>query len=318
MQRRLSLIGVVVAAGLGLLWLTGQFAALQSALIEGQRQVQSALAGGVRALKGGQPGALWGLIAVSFSYGVLHAAGPGHGKLVIGGYGIARRVVFSRLAALALIASLAQAAVAVLLVYALVAALGLGRDAAQAVSDRFMAPLGLAMVAGVGLWLFWRGFRAVWRAEPAAAPQSKGGFLSATGPVYYGCTAGSVDAAGASCPSCGHAHGPSLSQVQALTGWRDGLALVAGIAMRPCTGALFLLILTWQLQIGWAGIAGAFAMGIGTALVTIAVAALAVWSREGALASLPAGRAARALPWVEILAGGVVMLAAVSLLFQPS
>lgn len=105
-----------------------------------------------------------------------------------------------------------------------------------------------------------------------------------------------------------------------VTSWRDAAVLIAGIALRPCTGALFLLILCFGLGIGAAGVAGTFAMGIGTACVTIAVAALAVWAREGAFASLPGarmgGKLAVVLPMVQALAGALIAVLALSLFGQ--
>lgn len=92
------------------------------------------------------------------------------------------------------------------------------------------------------------------------------------------------------------------------------MTLVAGIALRPCSGALFVLILTWQLGIAMAGVIGAFVMGLGTATVTVAVAAMAVWAREGAFAALPQGRVARAIPVIEVALGGVIAVAALGLL----
>jgi ABC-type nickel/cobalt efflux system permease component RcnA len=309
MSRVVMVAGAVLALGLGLVWLLGGFGPLQVWVLEQQRQVQNALAGAVRAIKGGQPGAVLGLLSVCFAYGFLHAAGPGHGKLVIGGYGMARRVPFVRLAGVALASSLAQAAVAVGLVYAVVALLGLGRSQAEGLAEEVMAPLGTLMVAGVGLWLVWRG---------VAGLRAQGAQSSGSHHHHHHAHADHHDHAphshGAVCDTCGHAHGPTVEEVQHLTGWRDTLALVAGIAMRPCSGALFLLILTWQLGIASAGIIGTFAMGLGTAMVTIGVAAMAVWAREGALASLPGQGAARFLPWFEIIAGLVVAVAALSLL----
>jgi nickel/cobalt transporter (NicO) family protein len=105
-----------------------------------------------------------------------------------------------------------------------------------------------------------------------------------------------------------------MAEVGALTGWRDTVALIAGIAIRPCSGALFLLILTFQMGIAGAGILGTFVMGLGTASVTMVVALLAVWSREGMLASLSEGRLARALPVIELVAGVVVVVAALQML----
>jgi ABC-type nickel/cobalt efflux system permease component RcnA len=102
--------------------------------------------------------------------------------------------------------------------------------------------------------------------------------------------------------------------VERVESFRDGLALVLGIALRPCSGALFVLVLTWQLGIALAGVAGAFVMGLGTALVTVAAALLAVWAREGALSGLGSGAVARAMPLVQLAVGAVIAVAAGGLL----
>ena len=108
--------------------------------------------------------------------------------------------------------------------------------------------------------------------------------------------------------------GPTVEEVERVGSFRDGLALVLGIALRPCSGALFVLVLTWQLGIALAGVAGAFVMGLGTALVTVAAALLAVWAREGALSGLGSGAVARAMPLVQLAVGAVIAVAAGGLL----
>jgi ABC-type nickel/cobalt efflux system permease component RcnA len=301
MRRGLILLGLPVGLGLLALWLTGGMAGLMAAVQGWQREAQEALAGAVRALRGGQPGAWATLLGVCFTYGVLHAAGPGHGKALIGAYGVARRVPVLRLGLLALVSALAQAAVAVALVYALVALLGLTRDAATGLAEGAVPALGNLLIAGLGLWLLWRGVQGLRRQATAAQHHRHHDHHHHDHDEACG---------------CGHAHAPTVAQVQALTGWRDTALLVAGIAMRPCSGALFLLILTWQIGIGAAGIAGAFAMGLGVAAVTMAVAAMAVWAREGAFSALSGGGIARALPLVEALAGTLIATVALGLLWQ--
>ena len=101
-----------------------------------------------------------------------------------------------------------------------------------------------------------------------------------------------------------------------MTGLRDAALLIGSIALRPCTGSLFLLILTWQMGIGAAGVLGAFAIGLGTASVTLVVAGLSVWTRDGAIATLPGAGLARALPLAQIAAGGVIALVALQLLIR--
>lgn len=274
------------------LWATGQFASFGAWVLASQREVQEMLAGAIRALRSGDTGALAGFLGICFAYGVLHAAGPGHGKLVIGGYGFARRVRARRLAVLSVVSSLAQALVAVVAVYAIVAVLGLSRQVAGDVVDSIMAPLGSVAIAALGLYLVYRGARGL-RAQMAAVSQHD----------HYD------HDHGPDC-GCGHAHGPTVDQVQTAQSPREVAALIAGIALRPCTGAVFVLILTWQLGIGAAGIAGAFAMGLGTAAFTAAVALMSVFAREGAFGGLGLGQLARVLPWAEIVAGGLIAIGA--------
>jgi nickel/cobalt transporter (NicO) family protein len=319
MRRTLMLTGLMLVAGLGLLWLTGALDGAAGWLAAAQRQAQDQLAGAIRALRASEPGALMAFWAVCFGYGVLHAAGPGHGKLIIGGYGVARQVPVGRLAGLALVSSLAQAAVAVGLVYALVAVLGLTRGAVETAAEDWVTPVGHAMIAGLGLWLVWRGIGGLRRQEKAVEHRSGTVALAAVG---HGHDHNGHDHHGhehhghVHGPDCGHAHGPTIEQAAGVRSYRDAAALVAGIALRPCSGALFVLILTWQLGIGMAGVIGAFVMGLGTATVTIAVAVMAVWAREGAFAALPQGRVARAIPLVELALGGVIAAAALGLLAQ--
>lgn len=314
---------VMLCAALGLaywLWGLGGMEGVARWAAAWQREVQTTMAQALRSLKAGEAGALMGLWSMAFAYGFFHAAGPGHGKLVIGGYGMARRVPMRRLAALALVSSLAQAATAVVLVAGGIAILGWGRSQLTEAADRYLEPVSYAAIAAIGLWLMTRGARKIarlWaahRAQVAArggapAHEHDGQDHLHAHPDTQSHRHTHTQADGGTC-DCGHKHGPDIEEVMALRSLRDAAALVAAVAVRPCTGAVFLLILTWKMDLFAAGVAGAFIMGLGTASVTIAVAVAAALMREGALAPLAGGAAARAIALAEMLAG--VMIAAIA------
>src|SRR6202166_1147521 len=60
--------------------------------------------------------AVWTLLAISFAYGIFHAAGPGHGKTVISSYLVANEETARRGIALSFASALMQSLVAVVIV----------------------------------------------------------------------------------------------------------------------------------------------------------------------------------------------------------
>ena len=286
-------LGILIAAGGLLLWLFGlggmdlisHWAALQ------QREAQTALAAGLRAVRAGEPGAWITLMGVCASYGFFHAAGPGHGKLLIGGYGAAARVTALRLSTLAVISSLAQALTAIMLVGAGALVLGWSRARMTDTAEQVLAPASYGAIAMVGVWLAWRGLRRV-RSVGLQRQWPRMGHVTV-----------------AAMPTV-----PAWIRSLSLTSWRDAVVIVVSVAMRPCTGAVFLLILCFGLGIPLAGIVGAMVMGLGTASVTVLVAILAVGTRRSALAGWSGSGAVRAIALIEIVAGAVIAVIATTLL----
>ncbi len=289
----------VLVVGLGLaFWLSGGDRVVTAWALEGQRTAQEAMAGALRRLRAGEPAAVLGLMSICFGYGFFHAAGPGHGKLLIGGYGAARAVGAWRLSLVALASSLAQGLTAVVLVGVGLWLVGWGREQMTDAADRLFAPLSFGAIALVGLWLAFRGARGLWRLRRAAGHSQDH--------VHTG--------DGHTCSTCGHAHGPDPEALAQAGGWRDVAMLIGAVAIRPCTGALFLLILTAQLGVFWAGVAGTFAMALGTASVTVAVAVAAVGLRRGVLAGLAGSETlGRVQPVIELAVGLIVALLATQL-----
>lgn len=300
MSRFLILPVALVVLGVAWLWGSGGLDQISAWAAVEQRDFQNRIARALRSLRGGEAGALGLLLTVCFAYGFFHAVGPGHGKIVIGGVGLGRRVAWARLAVISLIASLGQAITAIVLVYSGIWLFSMTRERMIGVAEDTMAPLSYGAIALIGLWLCWRGLR---RAFAAAQPRGDGG--------------GADHAHAHDGHECTHRHGPTMDEVERMTSPREALAIIGGIAMRPCTGALFVLIITWQMGIALAGIAGAFAMALGTASVTVAVGIASVSLRGGFVRAMANTRlVTRIVPMVEFLAGFLIVAVAAGLLLR--
>lgn len=253
-----------------------------------QSSVSRSLQASVAAIKGGGS---WGpMVVIGFSYGVFHAAGPGHGKAVIAGYIVAGERALARGFALSFAAALLQAVVAVAIVgigTLLLAATAAGMTRAGTVIET----VSFALVAALGLTVTWR----------------KAGRLAA---LVQG------SAAGPCAPGCGHAHLTDAAAIGRLGTWRERAAIVLAAGSRPCAGAVLILVFSASQGVLAAGIAATFAMALGTALTTGALASLAVFAKAMAL-RLAGGRGARgalAVGGLELLAGAFVLVIGIAML----
>ncbi|MEM8849545.1 MAG: hypothetical protein AAGE03_05860 [Pseudomonadota bacterium] len=285
MRLRSLLPLAALAAGLLLAWQVVPWTALLHWTVEMQRAFQDAMARSLRAVQAGEPAAVASLCAATALYGLVHAAGPGHGKVLLGGAALASGATLRRMAVLTLASSLAQAGAAVVLVGALALVLRVGAKQVGQVADAWLAPASYVAIAAVGAVLLVRGLRMMKR--PAAGTHHHD----------HGQDHGTC---------CGHAHGPTVDEAASLTGWRDGAALVASIAVRPCTGALFLLVIALNLDLFWTGALAVLAMGLGTAAFNLAVAGSGVLARRAAL--IGAGPDLWALSaGAHVLGGGLIV-----------
>ena len=91
---------------------------------------------------------------------------------------------------------------------------------------------------------------------------------------------------------CGHSHGPTPDQLAGPGGWQRGLGAIFAVGIRPCSGAILVLVFALAQGLFWAGVAATFVMGLGTAITVATIAVIAVSAKDIAGASAPAATAA--------------------------
>lgn len=349
--RRLALAAAVVALVLAANTATSAFA--QAGLFGGrgppadtgvigwivakQALFYRALSGLIRAAKT-DGSAYWGLIGISFIYGIFHAAGPGHGKAVISSYLLANEETWLRGIALSFASALLQALTAVVLVT--IAAVLIGATA-KMMGDtvRIIEIVSYALIVLLGVRLFWVKGRSFLHALHDVRAKAELVEQNAPHAVHAHCEHHSHndhahhdhahDEHGhharahshnhdkeESVLPWGHAHGPEPEELAGPGGWRRGLSAIVAVGLRPCSGAIIVLVFALAQGLFWAGVASTFVMGIGTAITVAAIATLAVGAKSLAkrFARSRAGYGALMLRGVEVGAAVLVMAFGVLLL----
>ena len=293
-----------------------------------QSEFYREMSGTIRAAKS-DGSAVWTLLGISFAYGIFHAAGPGHGKAVISSYLVANEETARRGIVLSFASALLQALVAVAIV-AVFAWLLSATARTMCSAEKAIEIASYGLIAAFGARLVWTkggAFMRALQAKPAMATAAA--HHHDHGHVHHhhdhdhhhhdhvhshdhSHSHGHVHD-----EHCGHSHGPTPDQLAGPGGWQRGLGAIFAVGLRPCSGAILVLVFSLAQGLFWAGIAATFVMGLGTAITVATIAVIAV-SAKGLARRLSAGReggGALIMRGIEFGAAGLVLLFGLGLLF---
>ncbi|WP_417584316.1 DUF1007 family protein [Pelagibacterium sp.] len=241
--------------------------------------------------------AFWLLGGLSFLYGMFHAAGPGHGKVVISSYVLANERQLRRGIVLSFLSAMMQSAVAVAFVLVAAGILQL-TSIAMSRAAWWMEVISYGMVALLGAWLAARKLVFPDRHHHHGHDDAHG----LEHDHHHGAD-----------HSHDHVHDHTcvhhVTPQKVRGGWKESLGVIVSVGMRPCSGALVVLVFALSQGVLAAGIVATFLMGLGTAITVAALATFAVYLKGGALRLAGDGRAGVVLVWWLELAGALLVMA---------
>ena len=271
-----------------------------------QAEFYRMLSGLIRAAKA-DGSAAYTLLGISFLYGVFHAAGPGHGKAVISSYLVANNETWRRGIVLSFASAILQAFTAIAVVG--VAAVLLGATAkAMGNTVRVIEIVSYALILLIGLRLLWVKGRALLQVLGGG----KGHHHDHGHEHGHHHHHDHEQEASA----WSHGHAPEPSELTGTHWLKRGLTAIIAVGLRPCSGAIIVLVFALAQGLFWIGVASTFVMGLGTAITVAAIATLAVGARglAGRLAKAKPGAGVIILRGVETAAALVIVLFGAALL----
>jgi nickel/cobalt transporter (NicO) family protein len=304
-----------------------------------QAEFYKQFSGLIRAAKS-DGSAAWSLFGLAFLYGVFHAAGPGHGKAVISSYMVANDETWKRGVVLSFASALLQALVAVAIVGVAAALLNATASTMKRAVD-WIEIVSYGLIVLIGLRLLWvKGRAFISTARNLHKPAAVG---AAVTPADHGHHSHDHAHHGHDhghhhhdhhghghqhhhgedhahhhdhshdhddhASAWGHAHAPEPQELAGPGGWRRGLSAIVAVGLRPCSGAILVLVFALAQGLFWAGVVATFIMGLGTAITVAAIATIAVgakaWARR--FADARSGYGMLAMRGIEVGAAVVII-----------
>ncbi|RTY58149.1 nickel/cobalt transporter [Pantoea sp. YU22] len=234
------------------------------------------------------------LVAGSFIYGFLHSVGPGHGKFVITTWLATHRAQLRASRLITLLGSLMQGIVAILFVVILAVSLNLSLGDLS-LSRYWMEKASALLIAGFGLVMLCRaaGIRPLSLLPVSASRHQHNGACG-----------------------CGHKHQPAPDELTG--GWRNAAWVIGTIGIRPCSGALMILVFANAVGMFSWGVAAVTAMSLGTAASIMILATFVHHFREWMINVKLPGVARYSATFVRLVlaAGGVALILFAAVMFS--
>ncbi len=184
-------------------------------------------------------------LGFSFIYGLLHSLGPGHGKFIVSSYLLTHPSRYRSSLSLTVYSAFLQAVTAIVLV-----TLGkyLFAHSMRTINEQayYVSSYSFYFIIALGIFMLLQ--------------------------IIYFLLKGEKDKAG----SCGCCSSIPADRYSKSIPYSHSISMVLSIGLRPCSGALMVLLLASSLQLYWLGIVSALAMALGTAVTTSSLALLTI------------------------------------------
>jgi ABC-type nickel/cobalt efflux system permease component RcnA/ABC-type uncharacterized transport system substrate-binding protein len=251
--------------------------------------------------------AFWVLGGLSFLYGIFHAAGPGHGKVVISSYVLANEHQLRRGIALSFVSAFVQSLVAIAFVLIAAAVLNLASTTMNDAAN-WIGIASYALVMLLGAYLIVR--HVFFGHRHHQAPVDKAALARRHLHDDHDHDHHDHD------PDeheDDHAH--AITPQLLRSDWREQAAVVLGVGLRPCTGALVVLVFALSQGLLLAGIAAVLLMGLGTGITVAILATIAATAKgwAGRIGGARSGIGSTIVWWLELL--GAIAVFGFGLLF---